>query len=99
MARCLDRLDASIADQHQARLHAQLTDASTTGDLPAAVAASNGLINTSEALGAEHAVTHLRNAAPHAFTLATHPGAGRLLFGDKTAPSSPLGCSNESCAR
>ena len=91
MARYLDRVDATTADELQARLHALLTDAYATGDLPAAVAAYNTLSDTAESLGATHAVTHLRNAAPHAFTVATHPGAGRLLFGDKGRPELATG--------
>lgn len=91
MARYLDRLDAATADELQTRLHALLTDAYATGDLPAAVTAYNTLIDTAEALGADHAVTHLRNAAGHAFTFATNPTAGRLLFGDKGRPELATG--------
>jgi transposase-like protein len=91
MARYLDRLDAAAADELQARLHELLTDAYATGDLNTALAAYNTLIDTAEALGAEHAVTHLRNAAPHAFTFATNPTAGRLVFGDKGRPELATG--------
>jgi hypothetical protein len=91
MARYLDRLDAAAADELQACLHELLADAYATGDLDAAVAAYNTLIDTAEAAGADHAATHLRNAAAHAFTFATHPGAGRLLFGDKGRPELATG--------
>ena len=91
MARYLDRLPADVADQLQARLHELLTDAYSTGDLKTAVAAYNTLIDTTESLGAAHAATHLRNAAAHAFTFATHPQAGRLLFGDKGRPELATG--------
>ena len=91
MARHLDRLDAATADELQSRLHELLADAYATGDLTTAVAAYNALIDTAEALGADHAVTHLRNAAPHASTFATHPGAGRPLFGDKGRPELATG--------
>ena len=86
MARYLDRLPATVADELQGRLHELLTGACATGDLPAAMAACNASLDTADALGAKHASTHMRNAAPHAFTFATHPGAGRLLFGDKGRP-------------
>ena len=106
MARYLDRLGAATADELQSRLHELLADAYATGDLTGAVAASNTLIDTAEALGADHAVTYLRNAAPHAFTFAAHPGARRLLLGDtdcswvtRDAPSSQPRSSNKSCAR
>jgi hypothetical protein len=91
MARYLDRLPAEVADELQARLHTLLTDAYATGDLNIAVAAYNTLIDTAESLGADHAVTHLRNAAPHAFTFATNPTAGRLVFGDKGRPELATG--------
>jgi hypothetical protein len=91
MARYLDRLDADLADELQTRLHELLTDAYATGDLDTVVAAYNTLIDTAEALGADHAVTHLRNAAPHAFTCATNPSAGRLVFGDKGRPELATG--------
>jgi len=91
MARYLDRLDAATADELQARLHELLTDAYATGDLNTAVAAYNTLIDTAESLDAHHAATHLRNAAAHAFTFATHPTAGRLLFGDKGRPELATG--------
>jgi len=91
MARYLDRLDAAAADELQARLHELLSDAYATGDLDTAVAAYNTLIDTAEALGADHAVTHLRNAAAHAFTFATNPTAGRLVFGDKGRPELATG--------
>ena len=91
MARYLDRLDAKVADELQARLHELLTDAHATGDLDTAVAAYNTLIDTAESLGAHHAATHLRNAVPHAFTFATNPAAGRLLFGDKGRPELATG--------
>ena len=91
MARYLDRLPADAADELQQRLHTLLTDAYATGDLPAAVDAYNTLIDTAEALGADHAVTHQRNAAVHASTFATHPGAGRLLFGDEGRPELATG--------
>jgi hypothetical protein len=91
MARYLDRLDAATADELQARLHTLLTDAYATGDLDTAVAAYNTLIDTAESLGADKAVTHLRNAAPHAFTFATNPTAGRLVFGDKGRPELATG--------
>ena len=91
MARYLDRLPADLADELQARLHELLTRAYATGDLDEAVAAYNTVIDTAEAAGADHAVTHLRNAAPHAFTFATHPEAGRLVFGDKGRPELATG--------
>jgi len=91
MARYLDRLPAATADELQQRLHALLVDTYATGDLDTAVDAYNTLIDTAESLGAAKAVTHLRNAAPHAFTFATHPGAGRLLFGDKGRPELATG--------
>jgi len=91
MARYLDRLDADVADELRARLHELLTDAYATGDLKTAVAAYNTLIDTAESLGAEAAATHLRNAAPHAFTFATHPQAGRLVFGDQGRPELATG--------
>ena len=91
MARYLDRLPAETADALQAALHDLLTDAYTTGDLKTAVAAYNTLIDTAESLGAAHAATHLRNAAAHAFTFATHPTAGRLVFGDKGRPELATG--------
>jgi hypothetical protein len=91
MARYLDRLPAAAADELQARLHELLTDAYATGDLDTAVTAYNTLIDTAEALGADHAATHLRNAAAHAFTFATNPTAGRLLFGDKGRPELATG--------
>jgi hypothetical protein len=91
MARYLDRLDAGAADDLQARLHELLTDAYATGDLDTAVASCNTLVDTAEALGADHAVTHLRNAAAHAFTFATNPTAGRLVFGDKGRPELATG--------
>lgn len=91
LARYLDRLPAQTADALQARLHELLTDAYATGDLKAAVGAYNTLIDTAESLGATHAATHLRNAAPHAFTFLTHPAAGRLLFGDKGRPELATG--------
>jgi hypothetical protein len=42
-------------------------------------------------LDTHHAATHRRNAAAHAFTFATHPTAGRLLFGDKGRPELATG--------
>ena len=91
MARYLDRLDAGVADELRDRLHELLSDAYADGDLDAAVAGYNTLIDTAEALGADHAATHMRNAARHAFTFLTHPQAGRLLFGDKGRPELATG--------
>jgi hypothetical protein len=99
MARYLDRLPATVADDLRDRLHDLLTDAYVTADLDAAIDAYNVLISHAQDQGANKAAGHLINAAAHALTFLTHPDAGRLLFGDKAAPSSPPASSSESCER
>lgn len=44
------------------------------------------LIDDAEGCGAMTAAAHLRAAEPEVFTTLTHPGAGRLVFGDKKRP-------------
>ncbi len=91
VARYIDRLPAAVADDLRARLHALLIDAYATGDLGAAADAYSDLLNHATAVGATAAATHLANAGPHALTFLTHPGAGRLLFGDKGRPELATG--------
>jgi len=55
-------------------------------NLDAARAAYAELIDDAEGCGAMAAAAHLRAADAEVFTFLTHPGAGRLLFGDKGRP-------------
>lgn len=91
MARYLDRLPAEVADDLRDRLHDLLCDAYATADLDAATGAYADLVEHARDVGATKAATHLANGAPHALTFLTHPGAGRLLFGDKGRPELATG--------
>jgi hypothetical protein len=98
-ARYLDRLPAEVADDLRERLHASLFDAYETADLEAATAAYTDLVELARSIWAAKAAGYLLNAATHALTFLTHPGAGRLRFGDKGCPELATGCSNGSCER
>ena len=56
------------------------------GDLLAGVHPGLILVDGADACGARAAASHLRTAESEVFTFLTHPGVGRLLFGDKGRP-------------
>lgn len=85
-ARYTDRASHDLAEDFQAQLDALLTAGYRSGDLAAAQAAYAELIDDAEACGAQSAAAHLRAATNEVFTFLTHPGAGRLLLGDKARP-------------
>jgi transposase-like protein len=85
-ARYTDRASHDLATDFAAQLEALLTRAYRDHDLDAARAAYADLIDDAEACGALAAAAHLRGATDEVFTFLTHPGAGRLLFGDKGRP-------------
>jgi len=49
------------------------------------------VIDTAEPLGADKPAGHSCNAAPHAYSFATHLAVGRLLFGDTGRPELATG--------
>ncbi len=85
-ARYTDRASENLADDFRRQLETLLTTAYRDQDLQAARAAYVDLIDDAEACGAMAAGAHLRAASDEVFTFLTHPGAGRLLFGDKGRP-------------
>jgi transposase-like protein len=85
-ARYTDKASHDLATDFAAQLDALLIDAYRDHDLDAAQAAYDDLIADAEACGARAAAAHLRGATDEVFTFLTHPGAGRLLFGDKGRP-------------
>jgi len=85
-ARYTDRASHEFATDFATQLDTLLTNAYRHHDLEAARAAYADLIDDAEACGARAAAAHLRAATEEVFTFLTHPGAGRLLFGDKGRP-------------
>jgi transposase-like protein len=85
-ARYSDRASHELATDFAAQLDELLSCAYRDHDLDAARAAYADLIDDAEACGARAAAAHLRGATEEVFTFLTHPGAGRLLFGDKGRP-------------
>lgn len=85
-ARYTDRASHDLADDFRSQLATLLTNAYRDHDLDAAQGAYADLIEDAEACGARAAAAHLRGASEEVFTFLTHPGAGRLLFGDKGRP-------------
>ena len=85
-ARHTDRVSHDLADDFRRQLATLLTNAYRDHDLDAAQGAYADLIEDAEACGARAAAAHLRGASEEVFTFLTHPGAGRLLFGDKGRP-------------
>ncbi len=85
-ARYSDRASEYLADDFRRQLEVLLTAAYREQDLDAARTAYAALIDDAEGCGAMVAAAHLRAAEPEVFTFLTHPGAGRLLFGDKGRP-------------
>ncbi|MGH9281223.1 MAG: transposase [Acidimicrobiales bacterium] len=85
-ARYTDRASEGLADDFRRQLEALLSAAYRDQDLGAARAAYAELIDDAEGCGAMAAAAHLRAAEGEALTFLTHPGAGRLLFGDKGRP-------------
>ena len=85
-ARYTDRVSHDLADDFRRQLATLLTNAYRDHDLDAAQGAYADLIEDAEACGARAAAAHLRGASEEVFTFLTHPGAGRLLFGDKGRP-------------
>ncbi len=85
-ARYRDRASDNLADDFRRQLETLLAAAYRDQDLEAARAAYADLIDDAEACGAMAAGAHLRAASDEVFTFLTHPGAGRLLFGDKGRP-------------
>jgi transposase-like protein/ribosomal protein L37E len=82
-ARYTDKASHDLADDFRVQLETLLTNAYRDHDLDAARAAYADLVEDAEACGARAAAAHLRGATEEVFTFLTHPGAGRLLFGDK----------------
>ena len=85
-ARYTDRASEALAEDFRRQLESLLTAAYRDQDLDAARGAYADLIDDAEGCGAMAAAAHLRAAEPEVFTFLTHPGAGRLLFGDKGRP-------------
>ncbi len=98
-ARYTDKASHELAADFAAQLEALLTEAYRTHDLAAAQTAYADLIDDAEGCGAPAAAAHLRGAEHEALTFLTHPGAGRLLFGDKGRPELGTGCWSASCGR
>jgi len=85
-ARYTDRTSHDLAEDFRTQLDALLAAAWRHHDHDAAVAAYRDLIEDAQACGAPTAAAHLAAAETEVFTFLTHPGAGRLLFGDKGRP-------------
>jgi len=85
-ARYSDRASHELATDFADQLTTLLTKAYRNHDLDAARTAYADLIEDAQACGARAAAAHLRAATDEVFTFLTHPGAGRLLFGDKGRP-------------
>lgn len=85
-ARYTDRASHDLAADFRAQLEALLVAAYADHDHDAALAAYRDLVDDADACGARAAANHLRGAQAEVFTFLTHPGAGRLLFGDKGRP-------------
>jgi len=82
-ARYSDRASHDLAEDFRTQLETLLAAAWRHQDHDAALAAYLDLIEDADACGARAAAAHLRAAEAEVFTFLTHPGAGRLLFGDK----------------
>lgn len=85
-ARYTDRASHELADGLRRQLEALLLASYRDHDHHAAAAAYRDLIDEADACGARAAAAHLRGATDEVLTFLTHPGAGRLLFGDKGRP-------------
>ncbi len=85
-ARYTDKASHDLADDFRTQLEALLTTAYRDHDHDTALAAYRDLIDDADACGARAAANHLRAAETEVFTFLTHPGAGRLIFGDKGRP-------------
>ncbi|MGH9267871.1 MAG: transposase, partial [Acidimicrobiales bacterium] len=85
-ARYNDRASEHLSDDFRRQLETLLTAAYADHDLAAARTAYAALIDDAEGCGAMSAAAHLRAAEGEVFTFLTHPGAGRLMFGDKGRP-------------
>lgn len=81
-----DRVPLAGAKALRERFDKLLLGAYRSGDAEASATAYDELIATFERAGAPGAADHLRIARTEAMTFLTHPGAGRLLFGDKGRP-------------
>ncbi|MGH9188983.1 MAG: transposase [Acidimicrobiales bacterium] len=85
-ARYTDRASEHLADDFRRQLEVLLTAAYRDQNLAAARTAYAELVDDATGCGAMAAAAHLRAAEDEVFTFLTHPGAGRLLFGDKGRP-------------
>jgi hypothetical protein len=85
-ARYSDGASATLTDDFSAQLRRLLSDAYRHGDEAKARTAYDDLIDDLLGCGAPAAAAHLEGARHQALTFLTHPGAGRLFFGDKGYP-------------
>lgn len=86
LARYKDRHSKDFVESLRARLDDLLATAYHDHDVDAALAAYDQLIAELIDQHALKAAGHLQRARSEVFTFLTHPGAGRLLFGDKGRP-------------
>lgn len=86
LARYTDGVPLARAKALRVAFERMLADAHRSGDAEATGAAYDAFVAELEESGAPAAAEHLRVARSEALTFVTHPGAGRLLFGDKGRP-------------
>lgn len=86
LARYSDGVPLGAAKALRVRFERMLLDAYRSGDAAATTTAYEAYLGELDRAGAPVAADHLRVAQPQALTFLTHPGAGRLVFGDKGRP-------------
>lgn len=85
-ARYTDGASTTLTDNFSAQLRRLLSAAYLDGDEAKARTAYDDLVEDMKGCGALAGAAHLEGARHEALTFLTHPGAGRLLFGDKGYP-------------